>query len=371
MAFDKIDITFKEKLILESKDQLDKCEIAYETYGNLNKNKSNVILVCHALTGDQFCSGINPSTNKKGWWDILVGPGKVIDTNFFFVICSNVIGGCQGSTGPSSINPKNGKQYNLDFPVITIKDMVEAQVRLIDALGIEKLFAVIGGSMGGMQALVWGALFKNRVNAIVPIATSYRHSAQNIAFHEIGRQSIMADPNWNKGLYNEFNVKPSRGLAVARMIAHITYLSENALQRKFGRNLQNSKFFSFGFDTDFQIESYLKHQGISFVERFDANSYLYITKAMDYFDLSIKKGGLKKVFSEKGLNYCFFSFSSDWLFPTSETKTMLAALKSINAKLSFMEINTDKGHDAFLLEEPEFHLGLKKFLTGQIKESKL
>ena len=368
MAFDKIDITFKEKLILESKDQLDKCEIAYETYGKINKNKSNVILVCHALTGDQFCSGIHPSTNKKGWWDILVGPGKVIDTNFFFVICSNVIGGCQGSTGPSSINPKNGKQYNLDFPVITIKDMVEAQVRLIDALGIEKLFAVIGGSMGGMQALVWGALFKNRVNAIIPIATSYRHSAQNIAFHEIGRQSIMADPNWNKGLYNEFNVKPSRGLAVARMIAHITYLSEHGLQKKFGRNLQFSSSLSYGFDIDFQIESYLKHQGRTFVDRFDANSYLYITKAMDYFDLSNRKGGLSNLFKNNDAIFCFFSFTSDWLFPTAETKTVIKSLNSSAASVSFVEIKTDNGHDSFLLKEPEFHKILKGFISGLTKK---
>ena len=237
--------------------------------------------------------------------------------------------------------------------------MVRVQNILIEKLEIEKLFAVIGGSMGGMQALEWAAQYGYKINSVIPIAASYRHSAQNIAFHEIGRQSIMADPDWRKGNYYARKLFPKRGLAVARMIAHITYLSESALQRKFGRNLQNSKFFSFGFDTDFQIESYLKHQGISFVERFDANSYLYITKAMDYFDLSTKKGGLKKVFSEKELKYCFFSFSSDWLFPTSETKTILSALKSINANSSFIEIKTDKGHDAFLLDEPEFHLSLE------------
>ena len=368
-SFDKALI--KEHIKLDCGEYLQECQIAFKTFGKLNKKKTNAILICHALTGDQFCTGKNPVTKKNGWWNILVGPGKVIDTNIFFVICTNVLGGCMGTTGPSSINPKTKKPYGLEFPVITIGDMVNVQNKLIEKLGIEKLFAVVGGSMGGMQALEWASKYSKRINSVIPIATSYRHSAQNIAFHEIGRQAIMADPNWKKGNYYSKKNLPKRGLAVARMIAHITYLSEFALQRKFGRNLQNSKFFSFGFDTDFQIESYLKHQGISFVERFDANSYLYITKAMDYFDLSIKKGGLKKVFSEKQLKYCFFSFSSDWLFPTSETKTILKALKSINAKSSFMEINTDKGHDAFLLDEPEFHLGLKKFITGQIKEINL
>ena len=364
-------ILIKEPLRLDSGDRLEEYQIAFETFGKLNKNKTNAILICHALTGDQFCTGRNPITKKNGWWHLLVGPGKVIDTNIFFVICSNVLGGCMGTTGPSSINPKTNKPFGLKFPVITIGDMVKVQNKLIEKLEIKKLFAVVGGSMGGMQALEWAAQYGNKINAVIPIAASYRHSAQNIAFHEIGRQAIMADPNWKKGNYYAKKNFPKRGLAVARMIAHITYLSESALQRKFGRNLQNSKFFSFGFDTDFQIESYLKHQGISFVERFDANSYLYITKAMDYFDLSIKKGGLKKVFSEKKLKFCFFSFSSDWLFPTFETKTILSALKSINAKSCFLEINTHKGHDAFLLEEPDFHSSLKQFILGQIKESKL
>ncbi|MEC8265293.1 MAG: homoserine O-acetyltransferase [Pseudomonadota bacterium] len=368
-SFEKIKI--KEPLKLDCGDFLKNYDIAFKTFGKLNKNKTNAILICHALTGDQFCTGKNPLTKKSGWWNILVGPGKVIDTNIFFVICSNVLGGCMGTTGPSSTNPTTKKPYGLKFPVITIGDMVRVQNILIEKLEIEKLFAVIGGSMGGMQALEWAAQYGYKINSVIPIAASYRHSAQNIAFHEIGRQSIMADPDWRKGNYYARKLFPKRGLAVARMIAHITYLSESALQRKFGRNLQNSKFFSFGFDTDFQIESYLKHQGISFVERFDANSYLYITKAMDYFDLSTKKGGLKKVFSEKELKYCFFSFSSDWLFPTSETKTILSALKSINANSSFIEIKTDKGHDAFLLEEPEFHLSLGKFIKGQIKENNL
>ena len=360
----KINITSESSLKLDCGANLEECEVAYQTYGTLNKEKNNAILICHALTGDQYCTGTHPLTKKPGWWHLIVGPGKVIDTNSFFVICSNVIGGCQGSTGPSSINPNTKENYNLSFPVITISDMVNAQVRLIDYLGIKKLFSVIGGSMGGMQALQWGASFPNRTNSIIPIATSYRHSAQNIAFHEIGRQAIIADPQWLKGLYNLSKKNPKRGLSVARMIAHITYLSESALQRKFGRNLQFRKSFSYGFDVDFQIESYLKHQGITFVERFDANSYLYITKAMDYFDLSNTKGGLTKLFQNNKIKFCFFTFSSDWLFPTSETKIIIKSLNNSGANVSFVEIKTDKGHDAFLLKEPEFHKILKGFLDG-------
>ncbi len=364
MNLNKIDISQNKELKLDCGEILSQCNVAFMTYGNLNKEKSNAILICHALTGDQYCAEINPISKKPGWWSNLVGSGKVIDTKKYFVICSNVIGGCNGSTGPSSINPETNKVYNLDFPVITIFDMVKAQVRLIDFLGIEKLFAVIGGSMGGMQALVWGALYQNKVNAIIPIATSYRHSAQNIAFHEIGRQAIMADPNWQMGKYNQLKKKPNRGLSVARMVAHITYLSEFGLQKKFGRNLQFSKSFSYDFNIDFQIESYLKHQGNSFVNRFDANSYLYITKAMDYFDLSSKKGGLSNLFKDNKSNFCFFTFTSDWLFPTSETKRIIKSLNSSNANVSFVEIKTDKGHDAFLLNEPEFHKILGGFLDG-------
>ena len=357
-------IIFEDDLKLDSGLSLQKCEIAFETYGKLNKDKSNAIFICHALSGDQYCSGISPITKKEGWWNKLVGPGKPINTKNFFVICSNVIGGCQGSTGPSSINPKTGKRYDLNFPVITISDMVKAQIRLVDYFKIDKLFAVIGGSMGGMQALEWGVSYAERVHAIIPIATSYRHSAQNIAFHEIGRQSIMSDPNWHKGKYIDKKTKPKRGLSVARMIAHITYLSESALQRKFGRNLQKGQKFSYKFDVDFQIESYLKHQGYSFVDRFDANSYLYITKAMDYFDLSIVQNQLFNKFKKIKIRFCFFTFSSDWLFPTSETKAMIKFLNSCGSNVSFVEIKTDKGHDAFLLNEIEFHKTLNGFLNG-------
>ena len=359
-------LKLKGSVELDSGKCIDSCEIAFKTYGTLNKDKSNAILVCHALSGDQYCAGVNPLTKKKGWWNILIGPGKVIDTKIFFVICSNVLGGCMGSTGPSSINPKTKEPYALKFPVITISDMVKTQEKLVSSLGIKKLFAVIGGSMGGMQVLEWATKFNKKINAAIPIATSFRHSAQNIAFHEIGRQAIMADLSWNKGNYYNKKTKPKGGLYVARMIAHITYLSETELQRKFGRNLQNSDFFSFNFDTDFQIESYLKYQGNTFVERFDANSYLYITKAMDYFDLSVKNGGLPKVFKNTNVKFCFFTFTSDWLFPTSETKTIIKSLNSSNSMVSFVEVKTDKGHDAFLLDEPEFHVTLKGFIEGQI-----
>ncbi len=363
-------IIFENDLQLDSGLFLKNCEIAFETYGKLNKKKSNAIFICHALSGDQYCSGISPITKKKGWWYELVGPGKPINTKDFFVICSNVIGGCQGSTGPSSIDPKTGRRYDLTFPVITISDMVRAQVKLIDYFKIDKLFAVVGGSMGGMQALEWGVSFSERVQAIIPIATSYRHSAQNIAFHEIGRQSIMSDPSWHKGKYIDKRTKPKRGLSVARMIAHITYLSESALQRKFGRNLQKGQNFSYKFDVDFQIESYLKHQGFSFVDRFDANSYLYITKAMDYFDLSIAQNKLFKKFKQTKIRFCFFTFSSDWLFPTSETKAIIKFLNSCGSNVSFVEIETDKGHDAFLLNEIKFHKTLIGFLNG-LKKSVL
>ena len=364
-------LKFQKTVKLDSGKKIESCEIAFKTYGKLNKEKTNAILVCHALSGDQFCAGINPNTKKKGWWSVLIGPGKVIDTNIFFVICSNVLGGCMGSTGPSSLIPKSQTPYGLKFPVITISDMVRLQDKLISYLGIKKLFAVIGGSMGGMQVLEWATKYSNKINSAIPIATSYRHSAQNIAFHEIGRQAIMADPSWNKGNYYKKKILPKGGLSVARMIAHITYLSERALQRKFGRNLQNSDFFSFNFDTDFQIESYLKHQGTAFVERFDANSYLYITKAMDYFDLSVKKGGLAKIFKDTNVKFCFFTFTSDWLFPTTETKTIIKSLNSSNSMVSFVEVKTDKGHDAFLLDEPEFHATLKGFIEGQIAQQKI
>jgi len=339
--------------------------LAYQSYGELNADKSNAILVCHALTGDQFLAESHPVTGKAGWWDLLVGPGKPLDTSRYFVMCTNVLGGCMGTAGPSEINPETGDRWGLNFPVITIADMVHAQAMLLDHLGIEKLFAVIGGSMGGMQVLEWAALYPERVFAAVPIASAAQHSAQNIAFHEVGRQAIMADPDWCGGEYWKDGKSPHRGLAVARMAAHITYLSEPKLHEKFGRRLQDRERVTYGFDADFQIESYLRHQGISFVERFDANSYLHITRAMDYFDMAARYGGaLANAFRDNPVRFCVISFTSDWLYPTAESRRIVHALNAAAANVSFAEIVSDAGHDAFLLDEPEFYRVLAGFLGG-------
>ena len=339
--------------------------IAYSTYGRLNADKSNAILICHALTGDHYVAETHPLTGKPGWWEELVGPGRILDTDRYFLICSNVLGGCMGSTGPASINPATGQPWCLNFPVITIADMVRAQVRLIDHFGIDKLFCVIGGSMGGMQVLQWVATYPECVFAAVPIATAARHSAQNIAFAEVGRQAVLSDPEFKNGDYPLHDTKPSAGLAVARMAAHITYLSEAALHRKFGRNLQGRDTITYGFGADFQVESYLRHQGSTFVDRFDANSYLYITRAMDYFDLAGDHGGqLANAFRGTKVRFCVISFTSDWLFPTPESRAVVHALNAVAANVSFVEVESDKGHDAFLLDEPEFHATLSGFLEG-------
>lgn len=360
-----VELCQNEKLRLNSGVDLGPITIAYETYGELNADKSNAILICHALTGDQYVLGPHPVTGRPGWWETLVGPGLTFDTDRFFIICSNVLGGCMGTTGPKDINPATGKLWGLDFPVITIGDMVAAQRRLIDHLGIDQLFCVTGGSMGAMQVLEWCVRYGDRVFAAAPIAGAARHTAQNIAFHEVGRQAIMADPNWRGGDYNNQGVVPERGLAVARMTAHITYLSEAALHRKFGRNLQDREGISYGFDADFQVESYLRHQGMTFVDRFDANSYLYITRAMDYFDLSADfDGQLHHAFKGTETRYCVASFSSDWLFPTSENREIVHALNAVAANVSFVEIESDKGHDAFLLDEPEFERVISGFIDG-------
>ena len=339
--------------------------VAYQTYGELNPDKSNAVLVCHALSGDQYVASTHPMTGKPGWWSVLVGPGRPLDPNRHHIICANVLGGCMGTMGPSSVDPETGKAYGIRFPVITIADMVRAQAMLLDHLGIDKLLCVIGGSMGGMQVLQWASMYPERVFAAVPIAAGARHSAQNIGFHEVGRQAIMADPKWNGGDYGTGKATPSAGLAVARMAAHITYLSEAALRRKFGRKLQDRAKFTYGFEADFQVESYLRHQGISFVERFDANSYLYLTRAMDYFDLAAENGGvLANAFPGTNVRFCVISFTSDWLFPTSEVREVVHALNAVAANVSFAQIETDKGHDAFLLDEPELHATLTGFLNA-------
>jgi homoserine O-acetyltransferase/O-succinyltransferase len=351
-------------LRLDCKQDLAPFSIAYQTYGTLNAKKSNAVLICHALTGDQHVANPHPVTGKPGWWSTLVGPGKPVDTNRYFVICANILGGCMGSTGPASINPKSGKPYGIEFPVITIRDIVNAHMRLVDHLGIGELFSVIGGSMGGMQVLDLCARYPDRVFTAMPIATAPWHTAQNIAFHEVGRQAVMADPDWCDGDYIDRGTRPARGLAVARMAAHITYLSEKALQDKFGRGFQNKQSKSFSFDADFRVESYLRHQGSTFVDRFDANSYLYITRAMDYFDLEMEHGKLANAFRNTKARFCVISFTSDWLYPTRDSKAIVKALNAVAANVSFVELASDKGHDAFLLEETEFIATVNGFLNS-------
>ena len=358
-------LTLSDPLPLDGGGLLEGVEVAYQTWGRLDPAGGNAVLVCHALTGDQFVTGAdNPVTGRPPWWPQVVGPGRIIDTDRYFVICANVLGGCLGSTGPASLH-RDGRPWGVRFPVITIADMVRAQAMLLDALGIDSLFAVIGGSMGGMQVLEWMASRPERVFAALPIATAARHAAQNIAFHEVGRQAVMADPDWRGGRYLDEGTRPAKGLAVARMAAHITYLSDAALQRKFGRRLQDREALAFGFDADFQIESYLRHQGSTFVDRFDANSYLYITRAMDYFDLAAAHGGtLAGAFARFAGRACVVSFSSDWHYPPSESRTIVRALIASGVEVSSLEVTTDKGHDAFLLEEPDFHAALAGFVDA-------
>ncbi len=366
-------VSFADGLALECGVSLRPLDVAYRTYGMLNAARSNAVLVCHALTGDQYVAEMHPITGKEGWWDAVVGPGRPVDTDRFFVICANVLGGCMGSTGPRSMRDGEGHGaaglWGTEFPPVTIRDMVRTQKRLIEHLGISRLFAVMGGSMGGMQVLEWAALYPDAVFAALPIACAAYHSAQNIAFHEVGRQAIFADPDWHGGRYWERGTVPARGLAVARMCAHITYLSEQALTRKFGRRLQNapkdpSEAITL-FGDMFEVESYLQHQGSTFVRRFDANSYLTITRAMDYFDLAADhKGDLANAYRGTRTRFLLVSFTSDWLFPTAESRAVARALNRAGANVSFVEIPSDKGHDAFLLDEPDFHRTLAGFLAG-------
>jgi len=356
---------------LDSGAVLGPVTIAYETYGKINRDASNAVLVAHALTGDSHAAGsYNETDPKPGWWDIMIGPGKGIDTNKYFVICSNVLGGCMGSTGPSSVNPATKKPYGASFPVITIGDMVRAQKALTDHLGIKRLLAVVGGSMGGMQVLEWCVRYPEMVTSAIPLATTTRHSALAIAFNEVARQAIMTDPNWSDGDYYGGS-KPAMGLAVARMIGHITYLSDEAMRQKFGRRLQDKAAVSFDFGADFQVESYLRHQGAKFVERFDANTFLYITKAADYFDLEAQHGNGSAVeaFSKARARFLVVSFTSDWLYPTYQSRAMVTAMKKNALDVSFCEIEADCGHDAFLIPNPRLSALIKGFLesvsTGQ------
>jgi homoserine O-acetyltransferase len=362
-------VVFADGLALDCGAVILPLAVAYRTYGALNAARSNAVLVCHALTGDQYVAETHPLTGKPGWWETLVGPGKPVDTDRYFVVCANVLGGCMGSSGPpEEMTDEEGRPlrrpWGTAFPNITIRDMVRAQKRLVDHLGIPRLLAVIGGSMGGMQVLEWAATYPDMVVAAAPIAAATHHSAQNIAFHEVGRAAIHGDPDWVGGRYWEDGRIPAKGLSVARMVAHITYLSEAALGRKFGRRLRNASALTFLEDV-FEVESYLRHQGSTFVRRFDANSYLTITRAMDYFDLGAEHGGdVAAAFRGTVTRFLVTSFSSDWLFPTEESRKIVRALNAAAANVSFIEIETDKGHDAFLLDEPVFHRALGGFLRG-------
>jgi homoserine O-acetyltransferase len=353
-----------DSIALDSGATLAPIDVAYETYGTLNAAKSNAILVLHAFSGDAHAAGISPETGKPGWWDNMIGPGKAFDTNCYFIICSNVLGGCRGTTGPSSINPATGCPYAMTFPVITIGDMVRLQKMLIDSLGIPKLLSISGGSMGGMQALQWAVSYPDRVVSAIPIACTTRHSAQQIAFNEVGRQAIMADPDWNEGNYYG-SKPPARGLAVARMVGHITYMSDDSMREKFGRRLRGKDNFTYAFDeVDFEVESYLRYRGRQFVDRFDANSYLYITKAMDYFDLTNGKGPLAAVFEPVGARFLVISFSSDWLYPSYQSQEIVRALRSRNCDVAYVELPSNYGHDSFLVDVGEQTELVRGFLAS-------
>jgi homoserine O-acetyltransferase len=342
-------------------------DVAYETYGELNAAKSNAVLVLHAFSGDAHAAGISPETGKPGWWDNMIGPGKAFDTNKYFVICSNVLGGCRGTTGPASVNPATGCPYAMSFPVITIGDMVRLQKMLIDWLGIPRLLTVSGGSMGGMQALEWAVAFPASVVSAIPIASTSRHSAQQIAFNEVGRQAIMADPDWNGGNFYGGPL-PGRGLAVARMVGHITYMSDDSMREKFGRRLQGKDNFSFGFDVDFEVEGYLRYRGSQFVGRFDANSYLYITKAMDYFDLTTGRGTLAAALEKTKARFLVISFSSDWLYPSYQSQEMVRALRSRNCDVAYVELQSNYGHDSFLVDVAEQTDLVRGFLASTFEK---
>jgi len=354
-----------EEFALESGAVFAELKIAYETYGKLNARKSNAVLICHALSGDAHAAGYHAGETKPGWWDEMIGPGKAFDTDKYFVICSNIVGGCKGSSGPNTINPSTGKPYGLSFPIVSIKDMVNAQKKLVDFLEIKKLLSVCGGSMGGMQVLQWAVSYPETVVSCIPIATTYKHSAQQIAFDEVGRQAIMADPAWNGGDYYE-KEHPSAGLAVARMIGHITYMSDKSMEKKFGRVLKK-KELGYEFTAEFEVEGYLRYRGDSFVKRFDANSYLYITKAMDYFDLQ-QEGKLLHVFKGVKTRFLVIAFSSDWLYAPRQSKEIVKALKMNGIDVTYCEISSDYGHDAFLLKSPEETKLIRHFLQNTHKK---
>ena len=357
-----------DSIALDSGAALAPVDVAYETYGQLNAARNNAILVLHAFSGDAHAAGISPETGKPGWWDNMIGPGKAFDTNKYFVISSNVLGGCRGTTGPASINPATGCPYGMSFPGITISDMVRLEKMLIDKLGIPRLLSVTGGSMGGMQALEWAVAYPDRVVSAIPIATTTRHSAQQIAFNEVGRQAIMADPDWNGGDYYGKQL-PGRGLAVARMVGHITYMSDDSMREKFGRRLRGKENFGFDFDVDFEVESYLRYSGSQFVGRFDANSYLYITKAMDYFDLTNGQGSLAAALAPAQARFLVISFSSDWLYPSYQSQETVRALRARNCDVAYAELPSNYGHDSFLVDVAEQTELIRGFLANTLERA--
>src|SRR5947209_1379334 len=352
-----------DSLSLDNGARLAPVDVAYETYGELNARKTNAVLALHAFSGDAHAAGISHETGKPGWWDNMIGPGKAFDTDRYFVICSNVLGGCQGTSGPSCTNPATGKPYGMSFPVITIRDMVRLQCRLVRHLGIERLLCVAGGSMGGMQALEWAASYPDMVSSTIPIATTWRHSAQQIAFNEVGRQAIMADPDWNNGDYYD-SKPPARGLSVARMVGHITYMSDESMREKFGRRLREKEKFGYDFGIDFEVESYLRYRGRQFVNRFDANSYLYITKAEDYFDLTNGTGHLADVFRTVNTRFLVISFTSDWLYPSYQSQEIVRVLRRVNGDVAYCDLQSNYGHDAFLVDIAEQTEIVKGFLES-------
>jgi homoserine O-acetyltransferase/O-succinyltransferase len=358
-------------LPLASGQRLDHVEVAYETYGTLDETRSNAVMICHALSGDaHVAEGPGPEgALRPGWWDPVVGPGKAIDTGKYFVVCSNVLGGCSGTTGPGSIDPKTGRPYGRRFPLVTIEDMVDVEARLLTELGIERLASVTGGSMGGMQALAWAQRYPERVASVMAIATTWRLGAQAIAFNEVGRTAILGDPEFRGGDYYDFG-QPHHGLATARMVGHITYLSDESMRKKFGRRLRERDALAFDFVTEFEVESYLAYQGKKFVERFDANTYLYMTKAMDYFDLSAGRTHLAEAFEGAAQRYLVLSFSSDWLFTTRQSRDIVDALQVSGAEVSFAEIPSPYGHDAFLLEPEEQRRYVAPFLESVVAEER-
>jgi homoserine O-acetyltransferase len=358
-----------DSIALDSGATLSPVEIAYETYGTLSADRSNAILITHAFTGDAHAAGVSHETGKPGWWDNMIGPGKAFDTDRYFVICSNVLGGCQGSTGPGSTNPATGRPYALTFPVITIKDMVRLQRMLIDSLGIRRLLCVAGGSMGGMQALEWAVSYPDLVLSTIPIATTWRHSAQQIAFNEVGRQAIMADPDWSEGDYYD-KKPPARGLSVARMVGHITYMSDESMREKFGRRLREKEKVGFDFGVDFEVESYLRYRGNQFVSRFDANSYLYITKAEDYFDLTNGTGKLAEAFLKADTRFLVISFTSDWLYPSYQSQEIVRVLRRINGDVAYCDLQSNYGHDAFLVDIAEQTEIVRGFLSSTARMAK-